>query len=172
MLSKWGILVRHWLRFTNEVDYISLNSLLRNQILQLWQYYQSCAFVKNLNVFFCTHLRPLNNPKTSGQNKTVRKPHARVVLRETNWYFEETNGKSPPPHRASSFSVWHFTWFVLRESNVSSVVVEVGLCIWMEHTDPCDMRTEELRLVRRRAIRLIMHSTGLPFELKPNPRCK
>ena len=29
MWSKWGFLVRHWLRFTNEVDYISLNSLLR-----------------------------------------------------------------------------------------------------------------------------------------------
>ena len=55
---------------------------------------------------------------------------------------------------------------------MSSVVAEVGLCIWMEHTDPCDMRTEELRLVRRRAIILVMASTGLPFELKPNPLCK
>ena len=43
---------------------------------------------------------------------------------------------------------------------MSSVVAEVGLCIWMEHTDPCDMRTEELRLVRRRAIILVMASTG------------
>ena len=30
MLSKWGILVWHRLRFTKEVDYISLNSLLRS----------------------------------------------------------------------------------------------------------------------------------------------
>ena len=28
MLSKWDILVRHWLHLTNEDDYISLNSLL------------------------------------------------------------------------------------------------------------------------------------------------
>ena len=52
------------------------------------------------------------------------------------------------------------------------MVAEVGLCIWMEHTDPCDLHSEEMRLVRRRDVILVMRSTGLLFELKPNPRCR